>query len=197
MTASPKSARSLRVQIAINVLLGVEKIGIQSALTPTPDPSPSLYAPQGEGRSPVGTPQAAIETPGIEHAGQRIPDVLMRIGLPRQRAGAADLDYRVRPLGQCQHFRQFGPGLGRGRGHARLQKAEMVDDGAIFGSFYPNGPISSCRSCENAGWSILNVRLSGLFFVWHNRGRAAPGANRHARPIARSPEGFICSAPLA
>jgi hypothetical protein len=39
-----------------------------------------------------------------------------------------------------------------------------MKDGAIFGGFYPNRPISSCRSCENAGWSILNVRLSGLFW---------------------------------
>ena len=39
-----------------------------------------------------------------------------------------------------------------------------MKDGAIFGGFYPNGPISSCRSCENARQSILKVRLSGMFF---------------------------------
>src|SRR5579862_4394363 len=29
----------------------------------------------GERARPVGAPQAALETPGIEHAGQRVPDV--------------------------------------------------------------------------------------------------------------------------
>src|SRR5262245_10543157 len=45
---------------------------------------------------PVRTPQAAVETPGIEHAGERVPDVRERIRFSGQRAGAADLDHRVR-----------------------------------------------------------------------------------------------------
>src|SRR5688572_4821871 len=35
-----------------------------------------------EGASPVGAPQAAFETPGVEHAGEGIPDVREGIGLP-------------------------------------------------------------------------------------------------------------------
>src|SRR5215468_765583 len=40
---------------------------------------------------PVRAPQAAVETPGIERARERVPDVLERIRFPGQRAGAADL----------------------------------------------------------------------------------------------------------
>src|SRR5882672_9617094 len=47
-----------------------------------------------EGASPVGTPQAAFETPGVEHAGEGVPDVRERIGFAGQRAGTADLDDR-------------------------------------------------------------------------------------------------------
>src|SRR5687767_5252014 len=36
----------------------------------------------GEGASPVGAPQATFETPGLEHAGEGIPDVREGIGLP-------------------------------------------------------------------------------------------------------------------
>src|SRR6266850_7852728 len=35
-----------------------------------------------EGASPVGTPQAAFETPGIEHAGEGAPDVREGIWVP-------------------------------------------------------------------------------------------------------------------
>src|SRR5262245_5780278 len=46
-----------------------------------------------EGAGPVGTPQAALETPGVEHTGKRVPDVREGIGFPGQRAGTADLDH--------------------------------------------------------------------------------------------------------
>ena len=92
-----------------------------------------LVVDDGEGAGPVGAPQAALKTPGIEHAGQRIPDVRERIRLVRQRAGAADLDHGVLALGEFQHLRQVGPGLRRRRRHARLQDAEMVDDEARIG----------------------------------------------------------------
>src|SRR5216684_3447315 len=72
-----------------------------------------LVIDDGERARPVRAPQAAIETPGIEQASQRVPDVGERIGLPRQRAGAADLDHRVLAFGEFQHFRQVGPGLRR------------------------------------------------------------------------------------
>jgi hypothetical protein len=53
-----------------------------------------------EGAGPVGAPQAAVEAPGIEHTGERVPDVWEGIGFLGQRAGAADLDHHVRALGQ-------------------------------------------------------------------------------------------------
>src|SRR5258705_5254725 len=55
-----------------------------------------LVVDDRKGASPVGAPQAAFETPGIEHAGERVPDVRERIWRPGQRAGAADLDRPVR-----------------------------------------------------------------------------------------------------
>src|SRR5207244_9546502 len=51
-----------------------------------------LVVDDGERSRPVRAPQAAIETPGIEHAGERVPDVRERIGLAGQRARAAALD---------------------------------------------------------------------------------------------------------
>src|SRR5207247_6525193 len=47
-----------------------------------------------KGAGPVRAPQAALETPGVEHASERVPDVREGIRLPGQRAGAADLDHR-------------------------------------------------------------------------------------------------------
>src|SRR5690242_19030761 len=38
---------------------------------------------------PVGAPQAAIETPRVEHARERVPDIRVRIRLAGERAGAA------------------------------------------------------------------------------------------------------------
>jgi hypothetical protein len=74
-----------------------------------------LVVDDGVGAGPVRAPQAALETPGIEHAGERIPDIGERIRLPGQRAGAAHLDHRVLALGKVQHLRQVGPRLRRGR----------------------------------------------------------------------------------
>src|SRR5258708_13837539 len=55
---------------------------------------------------PVRAPQASIETPGIKHAGKRIPNVRERIRLPGQPAGTADLTHRFRPLGDFQYLRE-------------------------------------------------------------------------------------------
>src|SRR4029450_7695394 len=57
-----------------------------------------------EGARAVGTPQAAFETPGVEHAGEGVPDVRERVRFPGQRAGPADLDHRVRAPGQVLHL---------------------------------------------------------------------------------------------
>src|ERR1700757_2254720 len=54
-----------------------------------------LVVDDGERARPVRAPQAAVETPGIEHAGERVPDVLEGIRFAGQRAGAADLDHPV------------------------------------------------------------------------------------------------------
>src|SRR5205085_10662155 len=50
-----------------------------------------LVIDDGVGARPVRAPQTAIETPGVEHAGKRVPDVRERIRLAGQRAGTADL----------------------------------------------------------------------------------------------------------
>src|SRR5207237_5759191 len=86
-----------------------------------------------EGASPVGTPQAAFETPGVEHAGEGVPDVRERIGFAGERAGTADLDHRVPAPGEVQHLRQIGPGLRRGGRRSGLHDAQMVDDESRVG----------------------------------------------------------------
>src|SRR5262249_14108715 len=92
-----------------------------------------LVIDDGKGARPVGAPQAAIDAPGIEHARQGIPDVGIRIGLLRQRAGATDLDDRVLALGKLDHLGQVTPRLGRRGRYTRLQKADVVDDEARIG----------------------------------------------------------------
>src|SRR6516165_8865931 len=77
---------------------------------------------------PVRAPQATLEPPGVEYAGQRVPNVGERIRLRRQRAGAGDLDDRILALGEFHDFRKIGPGLRRRRRYARLLDAHMVDD---------------------------------------------------------------------
>src|SRR5208282_719463 len=49
-----------------------------------------LEVDHSERARPVRAPEAAIETPGIEHAGKRGPNVRKGKRLPGQRAGAAD-----------------------------------------------------------------------------------------------------------
>jgi hypothetical protein len=80
-----------------------------------------------EGASPVGTPQAAFEAPGVEHAGEGVPDVRERIGLAGQRAGTADLDHRVPALREIQHLRQIRPWLRRGGRRTGLHDGQVVD----------------------------------------------------------------------
>src|SRR3954471_13894972 len=50
-----------------------------------------LVVDDGVCACPVRAPQTAVETPGVEHAGERIPDVRKRIRFLRERAGAAHL----------------------------------------------------------------------------------------------------------
>src|SRR5215831_12894116 len=64
-----------------------------------------LVVDDGERACPVRAPQASVETPGIEYAGERAPDVLEGIRFAGQRAGAADLDHGVRAPGEFQHLR--------------------------------------------------------------------------------------------
>src|SRR5215472_16594651 len=77
---------------------------------------------------PVRAPQAALEPPAVEYAGQRVPDVRERIRVLRQRAGAGDLDHRILALSEFHNFRKIGPGLRRRWRYARLLDAHMVDD---------------------------------------------------------------------
>src|ERR1700730_2485024 len=92
-----------------------------------------LVVDNSERARPVGAPQAAVETPGVEHASERVPDVRERVRLPGQRAGAGDLDHCVFALGAFQHLGEVGPGLRRRGWHARLQDSEMIDDEAHVG----------------------------------------------------------------
>src|SRR5438876_6711340 len=64
-----------------------------------------LVVDDGVRARPVRAPQAAVETPGIEHARERIPYVRERIRFLGQRAGAAHLDHGVLALGKVQHLR--------------------------------------------------------------------------------------------
>jgi hypothetical protein len=89
---------------------------------------------------PVCAPQAAVETPGIEHAGERVPDVREGIRFPGQRAGAADLDHRVRAPSEFQHLRQVGPGL-----HALPVEPWMKVPGSGFVGYGPLGPARHAR----------------------------------------------------
>src|SRR6516162_3406049 len=87
-----------------------------------------LVVDDRERARPIRAPQAPLETPGLEEASQRVPDVRERVGLLGQRAGATDLDYCVLAFGEIHHLRQVGPGLRRCRWHARLLEGHMVDD---------------------------------------------------------------------
>src|SRR3954452_788556 len=46
---------------------------------------------QRDGAGPVGAPHAAIEAKGIEDASKRVPQVVVRESLVRQRTGTTDL----------------------------------------------------------------------------------------------------------
>src|SRR5258708_31681874 len=69
-------------------------LGIAQAVSPQERLDGLLVIDDREGARPVRAPQAALETPGIEHAGKRVPNVRERIRLAGQRAGTADLDDR-------------------------------------------------------------------------------------------------------
>src|SRR5271166_756963 len=107
---------------------------------------------------PVRAPQAAIETPHIEHAGKRVPNVRERIRFPGQRAGAGDLDHRVWALGEFQHLREVGPGLRRRRRHARLHDAQMrVGWRAI--SAVPASKLHPNRMLTGKSWRTAARRI--------------------------------------
>src|SRR5207344_324655 len=56
-----------------------------------------------------------------------------RIPLPGQRAGAADLDHRVRTSRKLEDLWKVGPGLRRRGWDARLQDTQMIDDESRVG----------------------------------------------------------------
>src|SRR5262249_17522805 len=66
-----------------------------------------LICEQSDGAGPVGPPQAAIEAEGIEDAAERVPYVLVRVRLTRQRAGSGNFDRDVGELRQLQHLREL------------------------------------------------------------------------------------------
>ena len=75
-----------------------------------------LVGQHSAGSRPVRPPHAAVEAERVDDPQHRIPDVVVGERLPRQRAGAADLDPDVRVGGQRQQLRQIGPRIGGGRG---------------------------------------------------------------------------------
>src|SRR5260370_18849962 len=52
---------------------------VAQAVGLTEGPDGLFVVDDRKGASPVGAPEAAFETPGIEHAGERVPDVRKRI----------------------------------------------------------------------------------------------------------------------
>jgi hypothetical protein len=99
-----------------------------------------LVVDDGVCACPVSAPQAAVEAPGREHAGERIPDVRERIRFSGERASAAHLDHHVLALGKVQHLWRVGPRLRRGRWRAGLQDSQMVDEEARIGVAIDQGP---------------------------------------------------------
>src|SRR5215469_5454338 len=74
---------------------------------------PLLIGQQPDRSGPVGSPHAPSETESVENAGNRIPDVLVREGLVRQCARAADFDRNVIVGAARQQLRQIGKWLRR------------------------------------------------------------------------------------
>src|SRR5712671_1969985 len=75
---------------------------------------PLLVGQQPDRSGPVSAPHAAIEAKGVEDAKERVPDVVVREGLVRQRAGATDFHRNghyfrraFRPLSFRQSLRIF------------------------------------------------------------------------------------------
>ena len=100
---------------------------------------PLLVGQQCDSAGPIGAPHAAIEAEGIEDARQRIPDVLVRVRLARERAGAGDLNRDVGVLGELQHLRQVGKGLGWA---AAARRAAAVPGGRSPASCRERAPPS-------------------------------------------------------
>src|SRR6516165_7572652 len=139
-----------------------------------------LIVDNGVCARPVRAPQATIETPGIEYAGERIPDIRERKWLPGQRAGAAHLDHRVLALGQVQHLRQVGPRLPRGRWRARLQDSQMVDEEARVGV-----AVDQCYACIDVAPAQYVDRKVVLY------GRAGDAIEPRVSRVAVAPR-FFC-----
>ena len=88
---------------------------------------PLLVSQQPDRPGPVGAPHAAIEAENFEHAAERVPDVLVREGIVRQRARAADFDCDVIVGRERQQLWQIGERIRRRRRLVRLWQAKMVD----------------------------------------------------------------------
>src|SRR5450759_2093124 len=87
-----------------------------------------------EGAGPVGAPQTAVETPGVEHACERVPDVREGIRFPGQRAGAAET--LITAFGRLASASTFG------------RSAQGC------------GGAGGVRGCMMPRWSMMN-RVSG------------------------------------
>src|SRR5687768_3519408 len=77
-------------------------LGIAQALGLDERPHGLLVVHDRESARPVRAPQAAIDTPRVEDARERLPDIVGGVGLLRERARAADLDHGVLALGELQ-----------------------------------------------------------------------------------------------
>jgi transposase InsO family protein len=105
---------------------------------------------------PIRAPQAAIETPSIEDAGERIPNVGVRIRFPGEGAGAAHLDHRVLALRKVQHLRKVGPRLRRGRRLNRPFRRKRQEADVIAA---PSGMLDRCAFVAANGATCTTPQL--------------------------------------
>ena len=75
-----------------------------------------LVVDDGVCACPVRAPQAALEAPGIEHAGERIPDVRERIRFPGQRQAPLTLITAFLRFARSSTFGRSAHGCGEAGG---------------------------------------------------------------------------------
>jgi len=95
---------------------------------------------------PVGGPHGAIEVKGVEDAKERVPEIFVREGLVRQRAGPADLHRDVVVGRQGQQLWQIGERLRGGRRLVWLWQAAVVMNCGISAAFTPADPAEPAGS---------------------------------------------------